>query len=205
MPEPCAVYCTVLNRNYTKWGATPTPLARAGIQYDPEWNKEYWLTRPVTVVSRLIRIGAPPLPPHTCIIVKTSTQHVILLLLSGSKRVAQWTKPKKTFHRCAGVAFARWLAYRRLNGEEAAARAMTDTLTDLGPAFVKIGQAVASRPDIVPPLYLSKLESLQVHCCLAFRARFPALFPPLACGLLCESTLCPLERSGGVTLPVSVP
>lgn len=32
----------------------------------------------------------------------------------------------------------------------------------LGPAFVKIGQAVSSRPDAVPPVYIKQLEYLQV-------------------------------------------
>lgn len=38
---------------------------------------------------------------------------------------------------------------------------MRNILTALGPAFVKIGQAVSSRPDIVSPLYLAELEKLQ--------------------------------------------
>jgi predicted unusual protein kinase regulating ubiquinone biosynthesis (AarF/ABC1/UbiB family) len=32
---------------------------------------------------------------------------------------------------------------------------------DLGPAFVKIGQALSSRPDVLPPAYLAELELLQ--------------------------------------------
>ena len=31
----------------------------------------------------------------------------------------------------------------------------------LGPAFVKIGQALSSRPDVLPPVYISALELLQ--------------------------------------------
>lgn len=34
-------------------------------------------------------------------------------------------------------------------------------LTNLGPAFIKIGQALSTRPDIVPPLYLEELSQLQ--------------------------------------------
>lgn len=34
-------------------------------------------------------------------------------------------------------------------------------LTRLGPAFVKIGQAVSSRPDVTPPSYTYELEKLQ--------------------------------------------
>ncbi len=34
-------------------------------------------------------------------------------------------------------------------------------LTKLGPAYIKIGQALSTRPDLVPPLYLEKLTELQ--------------------------------------------
>ncbi|CAD5971258.1 putative protein sll0005 [Planktothrix tepida] len=35
------------------------------------------------------------------------------------------------------------------------------TLTELGPAFIKVGQALSTRPDLVPPLYLEELTKLQ--------------------------------------------
>lgn len=35
-------------------------------------------------------------------------------------------------------------------------------LVRLGPAFVKIGQALSSRPDVLPPEYITELELLQV-------------------------------------------
>ncbi|GAB1538676.1 AarF/ABC1/UbiB kinase family protein [Scytonema sp. NUACC21] len=34
-------------------------------------------------------------------------------------------------------------------------------LTNLGPAYVKIGQALSTRPDLVPPVYLEELTQLQ--------------------------------------------
>jgi len=34
-------------------------------------------------------------------------------------------------------------------------------LTELGPAYIKIGQALSSRPDLVPPTYLEELTHLQ--------------------------------------------
>jgi predicted unusual protein kinase regulating ubiquinone biosynthesis (AarF/ABC1/UbiB family) len=34
-------------------------------------------------------------------------------------------------------------------------------LTNLGPAFIKVGQALSTRPDLVPPIYLEELTRLQ--------------------------------------------
>jgi len=41
------------------------------------------------------------------------------------------------------------------------ARQLRELLSRLGPAFIKIGQALSTRPDIVPPPYLEELTQLQ--------------------------------------------
>ncbi len=38
---------------------------------------------------------------------------------------------------------------------------LRDLLTQLGPAFIKIGQAMSTRPDLVPPIFLEELAKLQ--------------------------------------------
>ena len=38
---------------------------------------------------------------------------------------------------------------------------LRDLLTQLGPAFIKIGQAISTRPDLVPPVFLEELSKLQ--------------------------------------------
>ncbi len=38
---------------------------------------------------------------------------------------------------------------------------LRELLTQLGPAYIKIGQALSTRPDLVPPLYLEELTLLQ--------------------------------------------
>lgn len=38
---------------------------------------------------------------------------------------------------------------------------LREVLTRLGPAFIKVGQALSTRPDLVPPLYLEELTRLQ--------------------------------------------
>ena len=39
------------------------------------------------------------------------------------------------------------------------ARQLCKTLSQLGPSFVKIGQALSSRPDLLPQIYLEVLVS----------------------------------------------
>ncbi|MCC0179378.1 AarF/ABC1/UbiB kinase family protein [Waterburya agarophytonicola K14] len=41
------------------------------------------------------------------------------------------------------------------------ARQLIKILTKLGPAYIKIGQALSTRPDVVPPSYLEELTTLQ--------------------------------------------
>ena len=56
-----------------------------------------------------------------------------------------------------------WLLGLLNNKERARARAReaANLLVDLGPAFIKAGQALSTRPDIVPPLLLEELAQLQ--------------------------------------------
>ncbi|EFJ41125.1 hypothetical protein VOLCADRAFT_107815 [Volvox carteri f. nagariensis] len=70
----------------------------------------------------------------------------------------------------AGVEFGGWAAAARARNlrikdpaqqEVAAAESLKDVLVRLGPAFVKIGQALSSRPDVLPPPYIAALEALQ--------------------------------------------
>jgi len=45
--------------------------------------------------------------------------------------------------------------------EEARARELTELITELGPTFIKIGQALSIRADLLPPAYLLALTELQ--------------------------------------------
>jgi predicted unusual protein kinase regulating ubiquinone biosynthesis (AarF/ABC1/UbiB family) len=56
-----------------------------------------------------------------------------------------------------------WLTRRLSNPDHARARAKeaADLVASLGPAFIKAGQALSTRPDIVPPLLLEELAGLQ--------------------------------------------
>src|SRR5262245_59941400 len=45
--------------------------------------------------------------------------------------------------------------------EEAKARSLADDLESMGPTFVKMGQLLSTRPDLLPEPYLSALARLQ--------------------------------------------
>ncbi|TVQ05200.1 MAG: AarF/ABC1/UbiB kinase family protein [Leptolyngbya sp. DLM2.Bin27] len=57
-----------------------------------------------------------------------------------------------------------WLdrrAGRSAQNEARRAIQLRDMLTQLGPAYIKIGQALSTRPDLVPPVFLEELTTLQ--------------------------------------------
>ncbi|MEE8408339.1 MAG: AarF/UbiB family protein [Myxococcota bacterium] len=51
-----------------------------------------------------------------------------------------------------------------MDGTEAAARRFRAILEDLGPTFIKFGQVLSTRPDILPPGFAETLASLQDNC-----------------------------------------
>ncbi len=87
-------------------------------EYSHDVNRSYWETRPVTVTTRLIEVGAS-----------------------------------------LGV----WFASGAVLGKDPKGRAsqLNSILTKLGPAYIKIGQAISSRPDVLSPEFLGELEKLQ--------------------------------------------
>ena len=46
-------------------------------------------------------------------------------------------------------------------GDDGKPEAFVDDLEALGPTFIKIGQALSTRPDMVPPAYIAALERMQ--------------------------------------------
>lgn len=50
---------------------------------------------------------------------------------------------------------------RVVENQQRRAIQLRELLTQLGPAYIKIGQALSTRPDLVPPVYLDELTRLQ--------------------------------------------
>ncbi|MGB3517587.1 MAG: AarF/ABC1/UbiB kinase family protein [Elainellaceae cyanobacterium] len=59
-----------------------------------------------------------------------------------------------------GVWWDRWTG-RIKAGQANRAKQLRILLTQLGPAYIKVGQALSTRPDLVPPSYLEELTQLQ--------------------------------------------
>ncbi|MBM3271352.1 MAG: hypothetical protein FJZ01_27265 [Candidatus Sericytochromatia bacterium] len=57
----------------------------------------------------------------------------------------------------------RWLPHRRseLEREIDCARYLTNCLVNLGPTFIKMGQAMSTRPDVLPRTYVQEMTRLQ--------------------------------------------
>ncbi len=61
-------------------------------------------------------------------------------------------------------AFGLWFDSKRgvvVKNDQRRASQLRELLTGLGPAYIKIGQALSTRPDLVPPVYLEELTKLQ--------------------------------------------
>lgn len=56
---------------------------------------------------------------------------------------------------------ARWLRQRRAAEDWTAPRRLRHALEELGPTFIKLGQVMSTRPDLIPPAYLEELSKLQ--------------------------------------------
>lgn len=56
---------------------------------------------------------------------------------------------------------ARWLHRRRQGVELSAPQRLRRAIEELGPTFIKLGQVLSTRPDLVPPEFVAELAGLQ--------------------------------------------
>lgn len=128
---------------------------------DPTLASEYWGRRPVAVAARAAEVA-----------------WAFFLWLAGCAR-----------RRAAAALLPPSSSPSPGRLERADARALRQTVASLSPAYIKIAQALAARPDLLPPSYVRELELLQ--------DRLPAFSSEEALALL-QSELAPaIARLGG--------
>lgn len=93
------------------------------LTYDPEAIADYWGVRPVSVVSRVLQLGA------------ISSTFVSGLL---------WD----------------WATGQLKNNEVRRAIEIRQIVTSLGPAYIKLGQALSIRPDLLSPPAMKEMQKL---------------------------------------------
>jgi predicted unusual protein kinase regulating ubiquinone biosynthesis (AarF/ABC1/UbiB family) len=93
-------------------------------RYHPDVISDYYRTRPLQVLGRLLDICLP----FAFFVLRLWTDKI-----SGRGARNQWKR----------------------------AIQMREILTKLGPTYIKVGQALSTRPDLVPPVYLQELTALQ--------------------------------------------
>jgi predicted unusual protein kinase regulating ubiquinone biosynthesis (AarF/ABC1/UbiB family) len=79
--------------------------------------------------------------------------------------------PLRVWWRCLSIFIPMFMLYlgmwwdakmgRSAKMAQKRAKEIKQLITKLGPAFIKIGQALSTRPDIVPPVYMNELAQLQ--------------------------------------------
>lgn len=75
-----------------------------------------------------------------------------------------WGRLLSIIWKFGSFALGLWLDGKRgkkVKAERKRAIQLRTTLTELGPAFIKVGQALSTRPDVMPTLYLDELTKLQ--------------------------------------------
>lgn len=80
------------------------------------------------------------------------------------KPLQTWTRLFNIIFPLAFFALSLWwdnVTNQQKAHEQQRAIKLRELLTKLGPAYIKIGQALSTRPDLVPPLYLDELTRLQ--------------------------------------------
>lgn len=133
------------NKQHPLDGSIQNPIVRLPREYDWDAVHAYWAHRPVTAAARLGEILWHSVPLAGRYLVDFVIRPRFLVMMQGDN-----TSNSTTVTDNDNSAHLQ---------EEHAAR-LRQTLTALGPAFVKAGQQLSIRPDLLPALVLKELQRL---------------------------------------------
>ncbi|MFM7450379.1 MAG: ABC1 kinase family protein [Leptolyngbyaceae cyanobacterium] len=113
---------------------------------------------------------SPP-EPHTLTLPSTANREPGMRYNADQIAAYYRSRPLQVWGRVIGIFLPflhlGWMLWwhRRMGITESKLRReairLREMLTRLGPAFIKIGQALSTRPDLIPPVYLEELTQLQ--------------------------------------------
>ena len=114
--------------------------------YDREAIRQYWLIRPLHVLGRIGQIVTTLGPVGVRWYAEEHFPHLSLLRRPESSSISSAVDDNNN--------------NGDINRQQYQARQFRQALTHLGPAWVKAGQQLAIRPDLVPPVVLKELSTL---------------------------------------------
>ncbi|KKD38018.1 ABC1 kinase family protein [Limnoraphis robusta] len=142
----------------------PTPMrATAPYPIDP-------LTPTVDVESQLVTVEDVPIldesqyPSSDAPDDSLRYDPVAIAAHYRSRFLQVWGRLITIIWKFTSLVFGIWLDKKRGRAEKNELKRATQlrqTLTQLGPAFIKVGQALSTRPDLVSPIFLEELTKLQ--------------------------------------------
>jgi predicted unusual protein kinase regulating ubiquinone biosynthesis (AarF/ABC1/UbiB family) len=134
----------------TSSSSSSSPYPQAPI--DPDLAAEYWSRRPVAVAARAAEVAWAFLLWMAGCARRRAAAALFFGQAAGDEGAAPPPQSQPRRPRPRELA-------RRI--ERADARALRETIARLSPAYIKIAQALAARPDLLPPSYVRELETLQ--------------------------------------------
>ncbi|EAW38554.1 ABC-1 [Lyngbya sp. PCC 8106] len=144
----------------------PTPMRAT--QLDPV---DPVTSNTVDVRSQLVSVEEIPTPGESEADQSFSNPHVSLrydpVAIANyyrSRFLKVWGRLLTVIWKFSSLALGIWLDQKRGCAEKNEGKRATQlrvTLTQLGPAFIKVGQALSTRPDLVSPTFLEELTKLQ--------------------------------------------
>lgn len=124
--------------------------------YDREVIRNYWIRRPLSVVSRFGKIGYELSPTVASYIYHKQQQQQNNGGVNNNDSASSASLSASSLEE--KIKEEEELKTQQRQQQQAIQ--LREALTNLGPAFVKAGQQIAIRPDLIPPSMLKELQKL---------------------------------------------